>query len=104
MPATPKIFLFLAFFLITKNTKIFQIESQIETFSFHKHFTLISKTLSLRKWFLNKKHFRLEKNFTFVSKSLLLCKWFMNKTFSFQKKIIFVSETLSLFFRKHFIL
>ena len=94
---------------------------QIKIFSFQKHFTIISKTLSFRKWFQNEKLFRFENNFTLVSKTFSFRKWFINKNifvlktssfrfknifalqmiykwkrFRFKKNFTFVSKTLSL--------
>jgi len=71
------------------------MQSQIKIFSFQKYFTLISKTISLRKWFINKKHFRFENNFAFVSKTLSLRKWFVNKN-------IFMLKTILISFQNHF--
>jgi len=78
---------------------------QIKIFSFQqqnknivvllKQFTLVSKTLSLRKWFLNKTIFVLKNNFSFVSKTLLFRKCFINKN-------LFVQKTILLSFQKHF--
>jgi len=55
-------------------------------------------TFLLKKKFQkqNQFYFHFEKHFRFANVVSI-------KTFSFQKKIIFVSETLSLLFRKHFV-
>jgi len=98
----PKNLLFLAFFLNYKKIQIiFKYNAQIKIFSFQKHFTLFSKTLSLCKWFINKN--------VFVSKTIILsfqkhfrfAKGSKTKLFSFKKYYFSFKHTVT-FFRKHF--
>jgi len=101
----------------------FETKKAKKRFKNENNFTFVSKTLSFRKYFLNKNIFVLKNfyfrcgnsftfvcklksfclknknNFTFVSKTPWFRKCFLNKNISVLKNLISVSETLSLLFR-----